>query len=501
MAEHRARFRLGVFVAGSFVALAGLAILFGGSPQLFSTRAKYTLLFPEAPGILPGTPVRKSGVRIGEVAALELDEQSGLVRVVVQVDKKFLPRKAEEPVISRGILSGDATIDFVPKKDEGVANSEIYPPFSDITGVPPINARALINQATATLPNAQEQIAQIVATFRRFEALAPKLETTLDEFVLLAKSGREVVPELRRTNTKFQDLLGANDQPDEDANLRALIREIRDFVKAVRPVAEDLRTILTDNKDELKRTIAALRTIGERVTELLNEENRRAFGETLKNVEGVTEDLGKVVRLAVPLFEEAEKTVKLLNQRLTQAEKIFANVERASVPIADGAGDIVKNINLASLQLAQTLGELRAVLGQAGNRDGSVGKLLSDPSLFQNINEAASSLTRTLIRAERVAKDLEVFADKVARRPELIGIGGALKPSTGLKNSPNAASTGPVFPSIPVGGPNLAPAPPAVNPVAPIPSLPPGGPMPPPTGVQYRPRVTLPEPIYPQRPE
>jgi hypothetical protein len=37
--------------------------------------------------------------------------------------------------------------------------------------------------------------------------------------------------------------------------------------------------------------------------------------------------------------------------------------------------------------------------------------------------------------------------------------------------------------------------------VAPIPSLPPGGPMPPPTGVQYRPRVTLPEPIYPQRPE
>lgn len=499
MAERRAGFRLGVFVAGSFVALAGLAILFGGSPQLFSNRAKYTLLFPEAPGILPGTPVRKSGVRVGEVAALDLDEQSGLVRVAIQVDKKFLPRKAEEPVISRGILSGDATIDFVPKKDEVVANSEVYTPLSDIPGVPPINARALINQASATLPNAQEQIAQVVATFRRFEALAPKLETTLDEFVLLARSGREVVPELRRTNTKFQDLLGANDQADDDANLRALIRDIRDFVKAVRPVADDLRTVLAENKDELKKTIAALRTIGERVSDLLNEDNRKTFGETLKNVEGVTEDLGKVVRLAVPLFEQAEKTVKLLNQRLTQAEKIFANVEKASGPIADGASDIVKNINLASLQLAQTLGELRAVIGQVGNRDGTVSKLLTDPSFYQNINEAAASLTRTLIRAERVAKDLEVFADKVARRPETIGLGGALRPSTGLKNSPNAASNGPVFPSIPVGGPNLAPPSPMVNPSAPIPSLPPGGEMLPPTGVQYRPRVSLPEPIYPPR--
>jgi phospholipid/cholesterol/gamma-HCH transport system substrate-binding protein len=73
MAERRVGFRLGVFVAGSFIALTGLAILFGGTPHLFVNRVKYTLLFPEAPGIAPGTPVRKSGVRIGEVQSLDLD--------------------------------------------------------------------------------------------------------------------------------------------------------------------------------------------------------------------------------------------------------------------------------------------------------------------------------------------------------------------------------------------------------------------------------------------
>jgi phospholipid/cholesterol/gamma-HCH transport system substrate-binding protein len=32
---------------------------------------------------------------------------------------------------------------------------------------------------------------------------------------------------------------------------------------------------------------------------------------------------------------------------------------------------------------------------------------------------------------------VEIFADKLARHPELIGIGGAIRPSSGLKESPS----------------------------------------------------------------
>ena len=39
-------------------------------------------------------------------------------------------------------------------------------------------------------------------------------------------------------------------------------------------------------------------------------------------------------------------------------------------------------------------------------------------------------------RAEKITRDLEVFADKIARRPELIGVGGAVRPSSGLKDLP-----------------------------------------------------------------
>src|SRR5579859_820123 len=118
MAERALRLRLGLFMGGSLIALTGLVVLFGGAPQLFSNDVRYGIIFPEAPGIGPGTPIRKSGVRIGEVTELELDPQTSQVRIQIRVDRKFLPRKNEEATITKGLLSGDAAIDFLPKLSE-----------------------------------------------------------------------------------------------------------------------------------------------------------------------------------------------------------------------------------------------------------------------------------------------------------------------------------------------------------------------------------------------
>jgi hypothetical protein len=102
---------------------------------------------------------------------------------------------------------------------------------------------------------------------------------------------------------------------------------------------------------------------------------------------------------------------------------------------------------------------------------------LTDPALFNNLNAAAFEATRTLLRVEKIAKDLEVFADKIARRPELIGLGGVARPSTGLKNAPMAPyqPVSPVTPIPPLPPNTQAPAPvvpfgqESVRPIPPIP--------------------------------
>jgi hypothetical protein len=43
-------------------------------------------------------------------------------------------------------------------------------------------------------------------------------------------------------------------------------------------------------------------------------------------------------------------------------------------------------------------------------------------------------------KIERVLKDVEIFTDKIARHPESIGLGGVVRPGSGLKDNPPSAN-------------------------------------------------------------
>ena len=48
-------------------------------------------------------------------------------------------------------------------------------------------------------------------------------------------------------------------------------------------------------------------------------------------------------------------------------------------------------------------------------------------------------ITKVVPRFDRILRDIEVFADKIARHPETIGIGGAVRPSAGLKEGASSS--------------------------------------------------------------
>ena len=543
MAERNMRVRLGAFVAVAVAAFAGMVITFGGAPKLFSTSTKYAVYFPEAPGITAGTPVRKSGVRIGQVTAVDIDDDTGRVRLTVEIEGKHLPRQSEEPAISRGLLSGDTTVDFVPKVDDKgnpLVRGDPYPPGAEIVGLPPLNTQRLISQAQGTIPNAQEALNQFTSTVAKFERVGPKAEKAIDEIALFVKSAREVVPELRQTNLRIQEFIGAaNGADDQPGNLKTLTKDVQDFVKALKPLIDDLRVVLKDNQEDLTKTLKAFRTLTERAGDLLSDpnrkavaevlqilqtaagdilsaENRKLVGDILKNVKEGSDDLTKTIRLAAVLadraegtlkelnttlkaggdvFKEAGTTVKEVNARVAQAKTILDNVEKATKPLADNIEPTLKNVAKAADELAKTVADARQVIGLLSKSEGTLGKVVNDPQLYNQLVDAAANLNRTLIRAEKIAKDLEVFADKVARKPETIGVGGALRPSTGLKESPYApvpGSTPYPPPAAGGGGGGPRPIPPvhggADDPIPPVSSF----------KVEPGPRVA---PIPPVRPQ
>ena len=56
-----------------------------------------------------------------------------------------------------------------------------------------------------------------------------------------------------------------------------------------------------------------------------------------------------------------------------------------------------------------------------------------------NLNLSASALTVLLNNLEPIARDVRVFSDKIARHPEILGVSGAMKGSSGLKEATEQA--------------------------------------------------------------
>jgi phospholipid/cholesterol/gamma-HCH transport system substrate-binding protein len=492
MAERRLRLKLGIFLAGTLIVLACLVIFFGRAPDLFSNKASYTVVFPEAPGIGAGTPIRKSGVRIGEVNALDLDPQTGQVRIQIRVDRKYLPRKNEEATITKGLLSGDAAIDFLPKLTEegGPAHpGEVYPPGSEIVGIPPITPRSLLTPASGVLANAQQSLDRIVKAFEkleRLEKLGPKVESALDEFTGLARDARGFLPELKKTNERFQNLLGGDfpnapgnliGQPQpEQPNVKNLIRDIQELVRTIRPTVDDVRATLRRLEPELTSTVKSARQTFDGVNEMLSPENKKQFTELLRNINGVAVYIIKISNALSGLLDTAEKALKNIDTQVTGIGGLVTDVRSITRPLAMKSEAITMSVIDTAEQLSKTLAEVRFLMQTFGHGNGSLQKLLTDPAVYQNLDDATGSLARVLARAEKISRDLEVFSDKIARRPELIGIGGAIRPSSGLKEAPGAA--------LPAYRPDWPPSVNAREANSPMWLLPPTTPEPP---VQYSP--------------
>jgi phospholipid/cholesterol/gamma-HCH transport system substrate-binding protein len=131
-----------------------------------------------------------------------------------------------------------------------------------------------------------------------------------------------------------------------------------------------------------------------------------------------------------------EKTVNRFGESIDKADQVLSNLQQATKPIAEHSESVMRNLDESSVRLNRTLAELNELLRLINQGDGFIRRVLSDPTLYNNLNAAADMLAHSMPRVDRILHDMEVFADKIARHPESLGIGGVVKPSAGLKDAP-----------------------------------------------------------------
>ncbi|MBX3449279.1 MAG: MCE family protein [Planctomycetaceae bacterium] len=135
------------------------------------------------------------------------------------------------------------------------------------------------------------------------------------------------------------------------------------------------------------------------------------------------------------LVNETRDTIAATRSSISLINRNLANLTQVTEPVGKRGELMVAKLDSSLGHLDGLLGELHRFSRVVNSEDGSLQRLASDPALYENMARSSESLAVLLRNLEPVLRDVKEFSDKIARHPEILGVGGAVKPSNGLKDS------------------------------------------------------------------
>ena len=135
------------------------------------------------------------------------------------------------------------------------------------------------------------------------------------------------------------------------------------------------------------------------------------------------------------LLNETRNTLATVNKVVGQVDTTVQNINAATTPLARNGETIVTRLTSSLGNIETISGELAVVTKMMNENDGTIRKLLTDSRMYQNLNSTSASLAVLLENLKPVVADLQVFSDKVARHPELLGVRGVVRGSDGSKET------------------------------------------------------------------
>ncbi len=355
--ERVLQFRIGMFVIVAGLVLAMLIIWFGESPALFRDHRYLVVHYAQAPGVSEGIPVRKSGIRVGEVAAIQFDErpdQPDGVLVTLSIDNRYRLRAGSTPRITRGLI-GDVWVDMLPGDSQETL----------ITSRTPESAMKYIVEGTITpdpahaLEAATDAFADVKGTLKAIEVAAlglneitkkaDKIDTFLTKIGNLSDDvrgvigGSEIGPTLKNFSTAAEALGGTFDA-DTQMNLRESIKQLSTSTARLDKILNDVAPMAADlglGPSEVPVTSLGqtLARAGRIVYSL------QLLSEPLQDPKGKLNPNGSIQKLltSAELYNNINSVATGANRALALTERVLSNFNRfaervANDPAAIGRG-------------------------------------------------------------------------------------------------------------------------------------------------------------------
>lgn len=373
MEERIIQFRVGVMVFATLIITAILAVLFGEMPQWAGKQTIY-IRFDSVPGVSAGTKIRKNGIRIGEVTAVEFasdvlrDDAAAGVIVTAEIDKRRTIYRDELCVARRNLL-GDAELEFVqPAQRVG------KPERLDVTKVRPDQPLRghVYHDPLTVVSNLQDHLGKTVGNVA---ATSASIEQTSDEMRKLIVSLRGIVDEHR-------------------GNIGVIVTQSNETLKSVQVAADQVRNIIGDPEiqQQLKATIARM---------------------------------PQVVKDAQDAIAQMRNTMDLVDRNLR-------NMEGFTEPLGRRGPEVLARLDALSAKADVAMDEMTRFTRMLSDPDGTLSRVQNDPELYYRLSQAARNVDELTRQMKPILADVRVITDKVARHPGVI-VRDAVRPGPGIK--------------------------------------------------------------------
>jgi phospholipid/cholesterol/gamma-HCH transport system substrate-binding protein len=302
MDERTVQFRVGVVVVSTAIIAMILIVMFddGSLFPWFKSSYEVHATFRKAPGVSVKSPVRRNGVRVGEVSGIEfLDD--GRVQLDLSIESRYRLRTSEQCEIRSGLL-GDSIVEFVPGDTE-MPSQTFLEDGAEIKGKAIPNPIEMLMDLQDDLAGAARSIAGAGKSF--------------------SSAGDSV----NRLATRVDDIVAENEE-----EIRKLVDNAASAFDGIAAVSDKLNAVLGDEQDmeALRRGIADLPVVLENAREALASLNRN-----FTNLEGLTEPLG----------EKGDDLANQLEGAISKLDSLLGQVDTFSKALNNPDSTVGKLLN------------------------------------------------------------------------------------------------------------------------------------------------------------
>jgi len=274
------KLKVGIFAVGITLIVAYMAIQVGDNPKLLAKGQKVYFLIPDASGLIKGSQVKMSGIPVGIIRDIRLQDAKARVEISVVVDTP-LTLSAVARIKSQGIL-GDKFVDIYP-------GSLTDPVLAEGERIEKVQDQGSLDQVIGQVSQISEYIRQISANL-------------------------------------------ADAVTEEGTNRHVLGRIVRN----VERLTADLSEITSENKEQIGEIVTQLNNVTRSLDEIINEPGEKGLknrvqvamtrlDNSLKNIEEITGKINNGNGTLGKLISD-ESTSDKIESTLDGIENLFGGI-------------------------------------------------------------------------------------------------------------------------------------------------------------------------------